>query len=281
MPDPVRGVCDSHTHVFAPPDAFPRHFATSYDPPPSGRARHLAMLDGNGADYGVIVQPAVYGTDPAVLLDALAAARGRLRAVAVADEGTGIDRLAELHRAGVRGLRFTEMRDPAGGGRYRGTVGLPALHALAPAMRQVGLHAQLWCPLDLVLAERAALRALGLPVVLDHMGCLDVAAGVGQPAFRTLLATLAEGWLWVKLTLCRVSRQPPPHDDVRPFHQALADAWPDRLLWGSDWPFVRLEPVPEPRQMLDLFWRWTPDAAKARAILAGNPAHLYGFGEVR
>ena len=78
--------------------------------------------------------------------------------------------------------------------------------------------------------------------------------------------------------MCRVSKQAPDYLDLKPFHDALVAAKPQRLLWGSDWPFVRMgEQSPDAGQLLDLFHEWVPDAATRNTILVDNPAALYGF----
>jgi 2-pyrone-4,6-dicarboxylate lactonase len=78
--------------------------------------------------------------------------------------------------------------------------------------------------------------------------------------------------------VCRVSRAKPDYPDARPLHDALVAANPDRLLWGSDWPYVRMgDPTPDAGRLLDLFQAWVGDAELARRILVDNPAALYGF----
>ncbi|MGW8183014.1 MAG: amidohydrolase family protein [Burkholderiales bacterium] len=76
----------------------------------------------------------------------------------------------------------------------------------------------------------------------------------------------------------RASTQYPDYEDGRPLHEALIAANPDQLLWGTDWPHPRLEEnMPDTGHLLDLFNRWTPDAALRKKILVDNPARLYGF----
>jgi len=114
--------------------------------------------------------------------------------------------------------------------------------------------------------------------VLDHMACLKTERGVDNPAFQYVLKALKAGEIWIKLSLCRVSKMAPAYLDLKPFHDALVAANPQRLLWGSDWPFVRMgEQSPDAGQLLDLFHDWVPDAATRQAILVDNPAALYGF----
>jgi predicted TIM-barrel fold metal-dependent hydrolase len=170
------------------------------------------------------------------------------------------------------------MPAPEGRGRYPGAVGLDQLVALAPRLRALGWHAQLWCPADVQTARLPGLIRLGIPLVLDHMGSLQVSDCVSAPAFTHLLAQVREGHVWVKLSLCRVSRRYPDYPDLRPFHDALLEANPSRLLWGSDWPHVRMgELAPDVGHLLDLFQAWTSDAAVRRQILVDNPAALFEF----
>ena len=281
-PNPPRqplppGACDTHAHVFGPYDRFPLAHPSSYAPPLAPSSLHLAMLDILGAARGVLVQPAPYGHDAAPMLDAIAASGGRLRGIGVADSSATREHLQQLYDGGIRGLRFVEVRDPQGQ-PYLGSVGVAQLLAMAPLMKSIGLHAQLWAPLDDYEQLLPPLLATGVPVVLDHMACLKTERGVDDPAFQTVLKALQDGAVWIKLSVCRVSKQAPACLDLKPFHDALVAANPQRLLWGSDWPFVRMgEQSPDAGQLLDLFHDWVPDAATRHAILVDNPAALYGF----
>ncbi len=64
-----------------------------------------------------------------------------------------------------------------------------------------------------------------------------------------------------------------------PYARALIEARPDRMIWGTDWPHVRVwdYPMPDDAALLDLLGEWAPDAATRKAILTDNPATLYGF----
>jgi 2-pyrone-4,6-dicarboxylate lactonase len=273
------GACDSHAHVFGPYDRFPLAHASSYAPPLAPAALHRTMLDTVGAARGVLVQPAPYGLDASPLLHALAQSDGRLRGIAVADANTPEAALQVLFDGGVRGLRFVEMRAPTGAA-YAGSVGVDQLLKMAPAMRRIGLHAQLWAPIDDYPALLPQLRAAGVDVVLDHMACAKPERGVDDPAFQAVLKALRGGGVWVKLTLCRVSTQSPDYLDAKPLHDALVNANPQHLLWGSDWPYVRMdEKSPDAGALLDLFHDWVPDPAVRQRILIDNPAALYGFTE--
>jgi len=273
------GACDTHTHIFGPLDRFPLAVEPRYDPPDAPSDGHQAMRRAVGLSRAVLVQPAPYGTDCSAMLDAIARADGALRGIALATAATSPETLRALHAAGVDGLRFTEARMPGGGAPFPGSVGFADMVRLAPAMAEIGLHAQVWADCDRIAADADLLAGLGVPVVLDHMGRFDVARGPADPDFRRLLGLLAEGRVWVKLALCRNSDRHPDYPDLRPFHDALVAANPDRLLWASDWPFIGMGAgAPDPGHLIDLFDAWTGgDAGLRRRILADNPARLYRF----
>ncbi len=235
------------------------------------------MLDRAGLARGVLVQPGAYGLAPDALLAALAEGDGRLRGVALADAGTGEKTLAAWYAAGVRGLRFVEMTVPGGTGRYPGSVAADQLSALAPILRTLGLHAEVWATIDQAADLLPLLRASGVPVVLDHLAGMQAGRPVADPAFRAVRDALGEGWLWVKLALCRASRAFPDYADIRPIHDALLQAAPERMVWGSDWPHLRLgETSPDVSHLLDILGDWAGPALASR-VLVDNPAALYGF----
>ncbi len=276
---PPAGACDCHTHIFGHPANYPLAHLSQYPLPDADAKRQRQMLDQTGLSRAVLVQPAPYGDDCSAIIDAIAAAPASLRGVGTAFTGTSPDHLAQFREAGIVGLRFVHLDLPGGANRFAGAAGLEDLFDLAPAMAEAGLHAQLWCDAATFADRRSALARLGLPIVLEHMARFDSAAGVSGTAFQSVLAALAEGTVWVKLALCRASPQVPDYPDIRPFHDALIAANPQRLLWASDWPHVRLDDArPDVGHLLDLFVEWTGgDKGLAQCILVDNPAGLYGF----
>lgn len=270
------GAWDCHTHVFGPYERFALAAERSYTPPPAPVEEYLAMLDRVGLAHGVLVHPSAYGLNHEAMLEALDRAGPRLRGTAVATSAVTDAELAAMHRRGVRALRFVETGGP-GGQRFVGAVGLDEFPGLAPRMKELGWHAQLWATCDTVVAAAPKLLVAGIPLVLDHMARFDVARGTQDAAFQELLRLLAGGGIWVKLTPARNSKRFPDYEDVRPFHDALLRANPDRLLWGSDWPYLRMgDATPDAGRLLDLLEEWCGDDALRRKILADNPACLYG-----
>jgi 2-pyrone-4,6-dicarboxylate lactonase len=262
--------CDAHTHVFDP--RFPQG-PSPYELPAATLEAHAAMRRTLGVARAVLVQPAPYGRDPACLLDALARGEGRLRGVMITDETVPDATLEAWHAAGMRALRFVEMRAPGGGGRYPGSIGVASLHALAPRLRALGWGAHLWAGAAQLAELLPELVALRIPLVLDHMA---MPAAPDDPGFARVLGHLRAGEVWVKATACRVPGGASAWQRVQ---AALLAANPERILWGSDWPYVRMEPAPDAGAMLELFLDWLGDAALARRILVDNPARLFGFDQ--
>ena len=283
MPSPSarrlpEGTCDCHTHVLGPFEQLPFAYPPAYDPPLAPCDVYLQMLTLAGFSRGVVVQPTTYGIDVRALLDALHKGRGRLRGIGAATSQTSDGELAAMHAAGVRGLRFVAMQNPKTGQAYPGAVGLDQLSALAPRMKELGWHAQIWATSAQLAEALPEWARLDVGLALDHMGGFDVTRGVSSPEFQQIVDLLKEGRIWVKLSLCRNSRAFPDYPDVRPFHDALIAANPDRLLWGSDWPFVRMgDLTPDVSHLLSLFYQWVEDDTLRSRILVANPAHLFGW----
>jgi len=262
---------DCHAHLFGPYARYPLAAERCYTPPEAVASQYLARLDSLGLSHGVLVHPSAYGEDFSLLFDALAAHR-RLRGVIVAREPT-YDTLAGLRERGIRAARFSHRS--GAGANFAGSASFDDLLLMAPRLADAGLHAELWtdCRALPEIAER--LRALPVPVVIDHMGGFDVAAGVDDAGFRSLLSLVESGRVWVKLCAYRNLLTADSLDAGEPFHRALMQANPGRMLWGSDWPHLRVTPAPDTGALLDLFKQWTASEALRTQVLVGNPAALY------
>lgn len=274
------GACDTHAHVFGPFDLFPLPEGRTYTPPLATADMHAAALARLGFDRAVIIQASAYGSDNRCTLEAVARDPVARRGVGVADESFDEAQLAALRAGGIRGLRFTEIIGKDSGKRLAGASGFDTLRAIAPRMRAVGLHAQLFAPFDLLMDWIDDLLALDVPLVLDHLARVGPSdRTVDDPRFQHLLGLLREGRVWVKLMVFRNSRAPETgYADVRPFHEAMTHANPGQLVWGTDWPLLNVAPLPDPGALLDLLDAWIEgDAVLRRRILVDNPERLYGF----
>ncbi len=268
MSDGVTG-WDCHAHVFGPYALYPLAPNPSHTPPEATPAQHLALLQRLGLSHGVLVHPSAYAGDHALLFDALAA-QPQLRGVIVARPGDFAS-LEGLRAKGVRGARFSHRS----GGNFAGSASFDHLLTLAPALAKAELHAELWTDCRALPGIAADLRRLPLPVVIDHMGGFDWRLGVDDPGFCTLLSLLETGTVWVKLCAYRNLFDAPSPDVGRLFHERMLEANPGQLVWGSDWPHLRVNPAPDAAAMLDLAKAWTGHEALFQQILVSNPTRLY------
>jgi len=264
------GACDTHAHLFGPPERYPYREPRMYTPPPVTVEDYRRMLDALGIERAVIVHTAIH-RDYQVTIDALRAAQGRFRAIALPDANMSDRELETLDKAGFRGVRFNPY--------FNAQQELRPLEEIAARVRPFGWHLQFHLDArDLVeLAPR--LEKLPVDVVIDHLGHMPRAADVSHPGFRILLRMLREQRCWVKLSAPMRFEDPrPPYPNVTPCARALVDAGPDRVVWGSDWPHVLFDGfIPNDGELLDLLALWAPDAALRKRILVDNPATLYGF----
>ncbi len=265
------GGWDCHAHLFGPYDRFPLAADRSYTPPEAVASDYLALLARLGLSHGVLVHPSAYGDDFSLLLHALES-QANLRGVVVTRRDTTIV-LDTLRNRGVRAARFSHRSGV--GANFAGSASFDDLLALAPRLADANLHAELWtdCKVLPDIADR--LLDLPVPVVIDHMGGFDVGAGVDEPGFRCLLSLLESGRVWVKLCAYRNLLGAPDLEAGRPFHHAMLRANPNRLVWGSDWPHLRVNPTPDAAVLLETFERWTGDGELVSRILVANPAALY------
>ncbi|HSV46411.1 MAG TPA: amidohydrolase family protein [Ramlibacter sp.] len=268
---PATGGWDCHAHLFGPYGRFPLAADRSYTPPEAVQSQYLALLRRLGLAHGVLVHPSAYGEDHSLLLHALAC-QPALRGVVVVRPG-GSMALNGLRDQGVRGARFSHRS--AAGSNFAGSASFDDLRALAPELADAGLHAELWTDCRALAGIATEISALAVPVVIDHMGGFDVAAGIDDPGFRTLLGLLETGKVWVKLCAYRNLLSAADWEAGRPFQQAMVQANAQRLVWGSDWPHLRVTPEPDAVRLLDMFMDWVGNEATVRQILDGNPEALY------
>ncbi len=264
---------DCHAHLFGPYDRYPLAADRSYTPPEAVESQYLGLLARLGLGHGVLVHPSAYGDDFRLLFDALAARPQALRGVIVARPG-GVAALSGLWERGVRAARFSHRS--GAGANFAGSASFDDLLAMTGELAEAGLHAELWTDCKVLPDIAARIEALPFPVVIDHMGGFDVEAGVDEPGFRALLGLLESGRVHVKLCAYRNLLGQSDFEAGRPFHRAMLEANPDRLVWGSDWPHLRVVPAPDAADLLATFRRWTGDEATVRRILVDNPQRLYG-----
>ncbi|MEH2481323.1 putative TIM-barrel fold metal-dependent hydrolase [Nitrobacteraceae bacterium AZCC 2146] len=264
------GAVDTHAHVIGLPPEYPFVAARSYTPPAATAAEYLAMLDATGMAYGVLTQVSVHGTDNRLLTETLNANRKRLRGIAVIPLDCPERERAALKDAGVVGLRMNVL--------YGGGVGFAQLEDYAALCREMGWHLQFLIDAKDIPAMASRFAKLPVPFLIDHMGHFPTTRGTDDAGFQALLALVRDG-AWVRLSgAYRTTVEGPPYRDTIPFARMLAEAGPDRCVWGSDWPHVaNWDVMMGVSDLLDLLADWVPDEAHRNRILVDNPQRLFGF----
>ncbi|NDA45905.1 MAG: metal-dependent hydrolase [Alphaproteobacteria bacterium] len=267
------GAWDCHAHVFGPFDKFPVIDERRYEPPLASAEDYLAMLDQVGFANGVVVHASAKGFNMANVADTLRRAPERLVGVAVTPNA---DELDALHQQGFRALRFTEAGRHAG--RSPGTLYFDDLMRLAQKIRNLKWHAQIWGRCDLVMDRAKELSALDIPIVFDHLGYPDAQKGAKDPIWLSFVDWLKTGDYWVKTTPIRVGKLS-DWSDAKPFYHSLLEAIPDRVIFGSDWPFLSLDNnLPNPATIINTLESWTRDETLWHKMMVDNPRSLYRRG---
>jgi 2-pyrone-4,6-dicarboxylate lactonase len=274
---PPPGAVDAHCHVFGPMAEFPFSPKAKYLPQDAGPDMLFALRDRLGFERNVIVQASCHGTDNAATLNGIAKSGGKARGVAVVDPDISDAELDALHAGGMRGIRFNFLK------RLVDDAPKDKFLAVAQRIVRLGWHVVVYFEADILDEMLPFLAAIPTPIVIDHMGRPDVSQGpdgADMTAFRALLDSRAH--IWVKVTCPdRLSSQGEPYDDFVAAVRPLVEAYPDRVLWGTDWPHPNMEHrIPDDGQLVDVIPRIAVTAELQRKLLVDNPMRLYWPEEV-
>jgi 2-pyrone-4,6-dicarboxylate lactonase len=272
------GAVDAHCHVFGPGAVFPYAPERKYTPGDAPKETLFALRDKLGFARNVIVQATCHGNDNRALLDAIAHAGGRARGVASVSLAETDEALSALHQGGVRGVRFNFVK------RLADAPPRAELAKLAQRVAKLGWHVVLYFEPQDLPPLFDFLVELPAPIVIDHMGRPDVTQPVDGPAFSRLLRLLdTRPDSYCKVTCPeRLSRlSPPDYDDVVPFAKAVVESFPERVLWGTDWPHPNMTThMPDDGKLVDFIPRIAPSESLQRKLLVENPMRLYWPEEV-
>ena len=269
---PPAGAVDAHCHVFGPADAFPFAPERKYTPGDAGKEMLFALRDHLGLSRNVIVQASCHGKDNSAMIDALRAADGRARGVAVVAHDIGDDELDQMHAAGVRGVRFNFVK------RLVDATPREVFMATAERVQRLGWHIVVYFEAPDLADLTPFLKQLPGIVVVDHLGRPDVTQTVDGPGFQAFANLMADmPNLWTKVSCPeRLTVAGPPYDDVVPFQRHLVEHFSDRVLWGTDWPHPNMKShQPDDGLLVDTIARIAPTAALQQALLVDNPMRLY------
>jgi 2-pyrone-4,6-dicarboxylate lactonase len=267
------GSVDAHCHVFGPGDVFPFAPERKYTPCDASAAQLFALRDYLGFDRNVIVQATCHGSDNRALVDALRRAEGRARGIATVRPDVTDAQLHALDAAGVRGVRFNFVK------RLVDTVPRETLASIAARVAPLGWHVVIYFEAAELPELYDFFASLEVTLVVDHMGRPDVSKPTSGPEFGLFERLMREhGNVWSKVTCPeRLSKSGPPlYEDVVPFARRLVEAFPDRVLWGTDWPHPNLKShMPDDGKLVDFIPRIAPTPELQHRLLVENPTRLY------
>lgn len=267
------GAVDAHCHVFGPAEQFPFAPERKYTPCTASKGQLFALRDFLGFERNVVVQATCHGTDNRALVDALVYSGGRARGVAAVDRNVTDADLRSLHEAGVRGTRFNFVR------RLVDFTPREVLAEIASRIAPLGWHVVVYFEAQDLPELWDFFTTLPATVVVDHMGRPDVNKPIDGPEFELFVKLLREHPnIWSKVSCPeRLSKSgPPKYDDVVPFAKRIVETFPDRVLWGTDWPHPNMKShMPDDGKLVDFLPRIATTPELQRKLLVDNPMRLY------
>jgi 2-pyrone-4,6-dicarboxylate lactonase len=270
---PPSGAVDAHCHVFGPGDEFPYAPERKYTPCDAPKEKLWELRDYLRFERNVIVQATCHGADNRALVDALRASDNRARGVATVTRDFTDEQLRELDAAGVRGVRFNFVK------RLVDVTPREVLADIAERIQPLGWHIVIYFEAQDLPDLYDFVAALPTVVVVDHMGRPDVTQPLTAPGFELFVKLMRQHErIWSKVSGAeRLSRSGPPgYDDFVPFARRIVETFPDRVLWGTDWPHPNLKThMPDDGQLVDLLPRIAPTQLLRQKLLVDNPHRLY------
>lgn len=273
---PPEGAIDAHCHVFGPMAEFPFSPKAKYLPEDAGPDTLFALRDHLGFSRNVVVQASCHGTDNAATLNAIAQSNGKARGVAVVDPDISDAELLALHEGGIRGIRFNFLK--------RLVDNAPKDKFLEVAKRlPEGWHVVIYFEADILEELRPFMDAIPVPLVIDHMGRPDVTQGpdgADLKAFRAFLDSREDIWFKAtcpeRLDALKEGGMGDPWDNFAAAVAPLVADYPDRVIWGTDWPHPNMQDeIADDGHIVDMIPRIAPTAELQEKLLVTNPMRLY------
>ena len=178
--------------------------------------------------------------------------------------------IARLHEGGMRGVRYMMLG---------GALPWDSLEPMAARLANAGWMVNLQLDGRTLPEHEEVLKRLPCKLVIDHNGKFLEPVSLNHPSFQSLLRLLDTGRVWVKLSAPYETSKTgaPGYDDVSLLARTLAEKFPERCLWASNWPHPGRKPAPSNEALYELLFSWTSSDAARQKILVDNPAQLYGF----
>ena len=287
-------VIDSHLHVWAntkeSTTGFP--YAEGQEPPASlsevaSTTSLLEKMNANGVDGSLIVQPINHKFDHSYVTKAISDHPGRFKGMMLHDPSQSpqdaVSTLEDLALKGYVGVRFnpylwtktgetswTPMSSPNGSGLavYKRCA---ELHMPVGVMCFQGLQLHYD---DIVALLKASPKTT---LVLDHFGFTGFNPE-GESAFEKLVALAEYPQVVVKVSALFRLGDSSPYERVRKerFGPLLKAFGAERLMFGTDFPFV-VEQEPERYEgMVQLVASWTEKEEDKTALMGETAERLFG-----
>ena len=269
---PPKGAVDAHCHVFGPEAVFPYAPERKYTPCDAGKDQLFALRDHLGFERNVIVQASCHGKNNDALVDALNSAGDLARGVAVVGKDITADELNTLDAAGVRAVRFNFVK------RLVDSTPWEDFLSIYQKIKPLGWHIVVYFEAPDLEGLIPLLEQFDTPLVVDHMGRPDVSEGTDGESFQRFIRLMDEHPnIWTKVSCPeRLTLDGPDYDDVVPFARTLVERFPDRVLWGTDWPHPNMKShVPDDGVLVDVIPRIATTEALQKKLLVDNPMRLY------
>jgi len=275
-----KGSVDAHCHVFGPGAEFPYAPERKYTPCDASKDQLFALRDHLGFERNVIVQATCHGSDNRALVNALQHSNGMARGVATVSRDVTNAQLSAMHDAGVRATRFNFVK------RLVDFTPREVLLEIAHRIAPLGWHVVIYFEAVDLPELWDFFTTLPTTVVVDHMGRPDVSKPVDGAEFGLFVRMMREHQnIWSKVSCPeRLSLTGPPardgvqnaYRDVVPFARLLMETFPDRVLWGTDWPHPNLKDhMPDDGLLVDYIPHIAATPALQRKLLVDNPMRLY------
>jgi 2-pyrone-4,6-dicarboxylate lactonase len=266
--------------VFGPGTEFPYAPERKYTPCDASKAQLFALRDHLGFEKNVIVQATCHGADNRALVNALVHSGGKARGVATVKRSVTDEEIQAMHEAGVRGVRFNFVK------RLVDFTPKDELLEIAGRIKAWGWHVVIYFEAVDLPELWDFFTTLPTTVVVDHMGRPDVSLPVDGTQFALFQKFMREhSNVWSKVSCPeRLSVTGPKalngeqnaYRDVIPFAKAIVEAFPDRVLWGTDWPHPNLKDhMPDDGLLVDFIPHIAPTAELQQKLLVDNPNRLY------
>ncbi len=267
------GAIDAHCHVFGPGDEFPFAPERKYTPCDASKYQLFNLRDYLGFSRNVIVQATCHGADNRALVDALNSSEGRAKGVATIKASINDDELRALDKAGVKGVRFNFVK------RLVDSLPKDELVEIAQRIKPLGWHIVIYFEAQELPELYDFFTALPTTVVVDHMGRPDVSKPVDGEEFALFLKLMRENTnFWSKVSCperLSISGEP-TYQDVIPFAKKVVESFPDRVLWGTDWPHPNMKShVPDDGKLVDFIPKIAVTTELQQKLLVTNPMKLY------